>query len=131
MKTYYCAGVLTAGFLFSVVSLGQDATSVQNWPRVVDANGFHLVIYQPQVDSWKNNRLEARAAVTASRPGSTQENFGIVALNAAPTSIKWCALFGWRISRSRVSASRALNRNKASWKGPSTTRCRAGREIAR
>jgi hypothetical protein len=82
MKTYYCAGVLTAGFLFSVVSLGQDASSVENWPRVVDANGFHLVIYQPQVDSWKNNRLEARAAVTATRPGATQESFGIVTLNA-------------------------------------------------
>ncbi len=52
------------------------------WPKEVDNQGFHLVIYQPQVDSWKNNKLDARAAVTATRPPDTTEAFGIVTLTA-------------------------------------------------
>ena len=52
------------------------------FPKEIDDRGFHLVIYQPQVDSWKKDRLEARAAVTASRSGATEEAFGIVTLTA-------------------------------------------------
>src|SRR5580658_5070812 len=57
-------------------------TAVGAFPKEIDDRGFHLVIYQPQVDSWKKDRLEARAAVTASRSGSTEEAFGIVTLTA-------------------------------------------------
>jgi hypothetical protein len=56
--------------------------SMETWPREADALGFHLVIYQPQVDSWKKDQLQARAAVTATRPPSTVEAFGIVTLTA-------------------------------------------------
>jgi hypothetical protein len=52
------------------------------FPREIDERGCHLVIFQPQVDSWKKDRLEARAAVTASRSSSTQDAFGIVAVTA-------------------------------------------------
>ena len=68
--------------LLCQVSSGQNTTSAPTWPREVDDNGFHIVIYQPQIDKWKDNRLEARAAVTASRPDSSQETFGIVTLSA-------------------------------------------------
>lgn len=71
-----------AVLLVCQVSSGQNTTSVPTWPREVDDNGFHIVVYQPQIDKWKDNRLEARAAVTASRPDSTQETFGIVTLSA-------------------------------------------------
>src|SRR5580704_3432853 len=60
----------------------QTATTTEAWPMELDDHGFHLVIYQPQVDSWKKNSLEGRAAVTATRTGSTQEAFGIVNLSA-------------------------------------------------
>jgi hypothetical protein len=30
------------------------------WPQKMDAFGFHLVIYQPQVDHWKKDHLDAR-----------------------------------------------------------------------
>src|SRR5271154_97892 len=53
-----------------------------NWPKEVNSDGVHLVIYQPQVDSWKKDRLEARAAVTVTQAGSPTQLFGIVNLSA-------------------------------------------------
>src|SRR5271166_1251951 len=61
---------------------GQTAAAAETWPMQLDDHGFHLVIYQPQVDSWKKDRLEGRAAVTATVAGSTKEAFGIVMLSA-------------------------------------------------
>jgi len=52
------------------------------WPREMDAGGFHFMIYQPQVDQWKKNHLEARAAVTVTRPGNSTPLYGIVSLTA-------------------------------------------------
>ena len=52
------------------------------WPRELDARGFHIVVYQPQVDQWKKNHLEARAAVTVTRPGEPTAQYGIVSLTA-------------------------------------------------
>jgi hypothetical protein len=60
----------------------QTAPTGDTWPMELDDHGFHLVIYQPQVDSWKQNHLEGRAAVTATKTGSNQEAFGIVMLSA-------------------------------------------------
>lgn len=72
-----------ASLFFGQSLLGQTPpVTRETWPRVVDDRGFHLVIYQPQVDSWKMNRLEAHAAVTASSEGSSSESFGIVKLSA-------------------------------------------------
>ena len=61
---------------------GQTAPAAGNWPMQLDDHGFHIVVYQPQVDSWKKDRLEGRAAVTATKAGSSQEAFGIVTLSA-------------------------------------------------
>jgi hypothetical protein len=35
-----------------------------NWPREIVTDQIQLFLYQPQVDSWKDNRIEARSAVT-------------------------------------------------------------------
>jgi hypothetical protein len=48
----------------------------------MDAGGMHLTIYQPQVDQWKNNHLEGRAAVTVTRSGDATPMYGIVSLTA-------------------------------------------------
>ena len=53
-----------------------------SFPIEQDINGFHIAIYPPQVDSWKNNKVEARCAVTATPSGATQEIFGIVTVTA-------------------------------------------------
>jgi hypothetical protein len=52
------------------------------FPREIEERGFHIVIYQPQIDSWKKNHLEGRAALTFTAAGATNEMFGIVTLTA-------------------------------------------------
>jgi len=64
--------------LLSQAAVPSDA----NWPREVDSGGVHLVIYQPQVDNWKDNRIEARSAVIVTRAGDPAQIFGIVSINA-------------------------------------------------
>ncbi len=75
-------GTLPIAFAVVPFVTAQTTPPSEAWPMELDDQGFHLVIYQPQVDSWKQNRLEGRAAVTATRTGSTQEAFGIVTLTA-------------------------------------------------
>jgi hypothetical protein len=48
----------------------------------MDAGGFHFVIYQHQVDQWKKDHLQARAAVTVTRSGDSTPVYGIVSLTA-------------------------------------------------
>jgi hypothetical protein len=52
------------------------------WPTSVDADGLHLLIYQPQVDSWQGNRLMARSAVTITRELATTPVSGLVTFSA-------------------------------------------------
>ena len=51
-----------------------------NWPREIDSNGIHLAIYQPQVDSWKDNKIEARSAVIVTRAENPTQIFGTVSI---------------------------------------------------
>ena len=69
------------GALVSVLAdAPPDADS--GWPRDLDAGGFHIVVYQPQVDQLKKNHLQARAAITVTRSGELTAQYGIVSLTA-------------------------------------------------
>jgi len=52
------------------------------WPQETNAGGFDFVIYQPQVDQWKTNHLEALAAVTVTQSPNSTPLYGIVSLTA-------------------------------------------------
>ena len=69
-------------FVFSPVFAQAPVGGDGNWPREIDTGGVHLVIYQPQVDSWKDNRIEARSAVIVTRQEDPTQIFGIVSINA-------------------------------------------------
>jgi len=58
------------------------AVPEEQWPREFDSGGNHFVIYQPQVDRWKGNRLEARSAVMVTQADQTVPAYGIVSLSA-------------------------------------------------
>jgi hypothetical protein len=47
------------------------------------AGGFHFVIYVPQVDRWKKDRIEARAAITLIPTSTSTSLYGIVSLSAS------------------------------------------------
>jgi uncharacterized protein (TIGR03000 family) len=52
------------------------------WPRKFSADGKTLTIYQPQLEKWEHNRLEARAAVAIETAASPQPTFGVIWLAA-------------------------------------------------
>lgn len=55
-----------------------------SWPHSVTVNGASVVIYQPQVISWPGQTtLNARAAMSITRPGSTTPILGTVEVTAA------------------------------------------------
>ncbi|HUJ50526.1 MAG TPA: hypothetical protein VLW25_10015 [Bryobacteraceae bacterium] len=69
-------------FLAMAWTAGAQPSSGDPWPREFDHANAHFVVYQLQVDSWKDNRLLARSAVSVTRPGQTVPVYGIVSLSA-------------------------------------------------
>src|SRR5207247_1381919 len=52
------------------------------WPRKFTQDGLTLTVYQPQLEKWDRNRLEARAAVSVESQASQQATFGVAHLAA-------------------------------------------------
>jgi hypothetical protein len=52
------------------------------WPRQFSSDGQEFTIYQPQVEKWKDNQIEERAAVSVQMPGSSSPVFGVVWIKA-------------------------------------------------
>jgi hypothetical protein len=48
------------------------------WPRTIAYQGGTLNVYQPQLDSWNGNMLDAYAAVMVKGAGSQQKNYGVI-----------------------------------------------------
>jgi len=48
------------------------------WPRSVSAKGATISIYQPQLESWNGNLLDAYAAVTIKTTGTAETNYGVI-----------------------------------------------------
>ncbi len=57
------------------------------WPREAKAaDGTVITVYQPQIESWAENRVAGRAAVAVMRPGEPEPTYGVIEL-AARTAI--------------------------------------------
>src|SRR5207244_4377122 len=74
------AGVLPLTGCASVAP--QSADTDLGWPRSVDIDGAQLLIYQPQVDSWRGNRLTARSAITIAPAATPTPVHGVVDISA-------------------------------------------------
>jgi hypothetical protein len=57
------------------VSQTNDADVLQ-WPLQLDGERGQIIIYQPQIESYRGNTLEARAAVSVTRKGESEAVFG-------------------------------------------------------
>jgi len=81
-RTLFSLGCVASALMFAQgwrpVGSGGDG----NWPREIDLADMHLVIYQPQVDSWKQNRIESQSAVIVTRKEDSKDIFGIVSISA-------------------------------------------------
>ncbi len=73
---------LLACLLWPTASLGQDEENLVSWPRQMDGEKAQIIMYQPQLESYSGDRLEARAAVSVTAKGETEPVFGAVWLEA-------------------------------------------------
>ena len=64
------------------VASGDVSLATGAWPREINANGAAVLVYEPQIDRWQNNRLEARAAVSVQPAGAPQPSHGVIWLTA-------------------------------------------------
>ncbi len=68
----------TCLLLAGTPAAAQHDESGLEWPRQLDADFGEVVIYQPQLESYSGNALEARAAVSVTRRGETAPIFGAI-----------------------------------------------------
>jgi len=74
----YClSGIL--GVMLCAVSV---RAAEGEWPMEFQDPAGTVVVYQPQVESFKKNIIEARAAVSVTQPGSSEPVFGAIWVEA-------------------------------------------------
>jgi hypothetical protein len=54
----------------------------QGWPRAIVSGTTTILIYQPQIDRWQGNQIQAYAAVSVKDSNSEQPAYGIVYFTA-------------------------------------------------
>src|SRR5450631_578048 len=59
-----------------------SALPADPWPRDVSISNAALLIYQPQVNSWVDNKIDLRSAMAIKPTGATEETFGVVFVTA-------------------------------------------------
>jgi hypothetical protein len=55
-----------------------QARPADPWPRELKLSKGTVVVYQPQIDSWKGDRLDFRAVLAVTPKGTKKETFGVV-----------------------------------------------------
>lgn len=91
MRYPACTILITAAALgFAIIDpdpvsgqVAAESASVDaGWPRQVTSGSTSFTVYQPQIDSWQDDRLALRVAVAATEPGQTDPEYGVVWLTA-------------------------------------------------
>jgi hypothetical protein len=54
------------------------AITDKGWPRMFTGDGTSFAVYQPQIEQWKDNKFEARAAVAVTTGQSKQPAYGVI-----------------------------------------------------
>lgn len=68
---------------FPVTMTVASESADPGWPRLLQADGRELLIYQPQVDSWTDYRvLHFRCAISIKTSKSAKERFGVAEITA-------------------------------------------------
>lgn len=72
---------ITSAVLTSLMAQ-QPVAGDGSWPKEISTSQIDLLLYQPQVESWQNNRVEARSAVSLTQIGDPKQIFGVVTIGA-------------------------------------------------
>src|SRR5450432_57807 len=77
---FCCAMSASVAVAAATITPAPTATPVPvgPWPRQVVLSNAVAVIYQPQINSWTDNRLEFRSAVAIKRKGVDNDAFGVI-----------------------------------------------------
>lgn len=70
------------------------------WPKQVVSGGNTFSIYQPQIEQWRGNELQGRAAVGLETAASPEPRFGVIWFSARTDVDKESRLVILQISRS-------------------------------
>ena len=96
-KSFFWCGVLLALLVFPALgeekvdvketlaadeSPAADEPSESPWPRIIKVSNAEITIYQPQLESFGDNKLAARAAVAVKRNDSDKTDYCAIWLNA-------------------------------------------------
>ena len=74
--------VLPPGLLAQTSGAGPQPGSELTWPRVHQEQGLTVFIYQPQIEQWTGDRIEARLAVGVQKTGAKSPVYGVVWMSA-------------------------------------------------
>ncbi len=72
---------LTVTFLLAAAIPGfgqEDPGEEETWPRVMESETATVTMYQPQIDSWKDDTFDARAAVSVQEGDAALDRFASV-----------------------------------------------------
>jgi hypothetical protein len=77
--------LLTASTLSALAQSASNSTAKQaaaltdkGWPRTFASGATSFSVYQPQIEQWKDNQFEARAAVAVTTGQSKQPVYGVI-----------------------------------------------------
>jgi hypothetical protein len=74
---------IAAALLWAGVIGAAEAAGGDGWPRAfTTAKGTRIVIYEPQPETLRGDTITARAAISATRAGTSSPQFGVVFLSA-------------------------------------------------
>ena len=83
--TFFLAGtlILLASSAMTSRVLAQNAdpgtaSGETGWPQVVHSDDGEITLYQPQIQKWEDNKLQARMAVSVTSKQSPQPVYGVV-----------------------------------------------------
>ncbi len=75
---FHCVLIVAAISAAAIPGFGQEESEEEKaWPRVMEAEKVTVAMYEPQIDTWRDDDFEARAAVSV-KEGDAAPVFGAV-----------------------------------------------------
>jgi hypothetical protein len=73
---------LPGAVVWQVASVSRLRSGFDPWPRRIIVAGATIAVFQPQLDRWSGNQLEAHAAAVIKKQGSDDNAYGVIWFDA-------------------------------------------------
>jgi hypothetical protein len=77
-----CAGVFAVFLSLSLMAVIPAGAQEIGWPRALESSGQRIELFQPQVQSWRNGKLDACVAVNVAGPEAKEPVYGVLWFSA-------------------------------------------------